>query len=108
MRKKPYKRVHIETIRKLYAKARSERRIRHNQIVNLILESSKENPVEFGKKFHLKGWIGPSRGIFTLYDHTPKFKEFLNMVNIAYVEGNDAPRGGKAGDYIQILTKIRY
>ena len=114
MRKKPYKRVRIEKIRELYNQALSEGKIFYGKSINQILESSKDNPILYGKKFHLKTWhrkqgsYRRNRGIYSLSDDSPQLKNFLDAVKISYTEGNDASRGGVEGDYIQILTKIIY
>lgn len=38
----------------------------------------------------------------TKYDN---MKELFNFFNIEYTTGNDAPRGGAAGDYINLTPK---
>jgi len=39
-------------------------------------------------------------------DHTKDITEGLKLLRLKIEEGNDAPRGGKPGNYIKILTKI--
>lgn len=39
-------------------------------------------------------------------DLTEEFKRILDALKLKYEEGNEAPRGGQAGNYIQITTKI--
>jgi hypothetical protein len=47
------------------------------------------------------------RGRFTRnLDYTGMTRFYLNKLNIKYKAGNDSPRGGLTGNYIQILTKI--
>lgn len=40
------------------------------------------------------------------FDYSLDIRAALTACKIKYVEGNDAPRGGKSGNYIKILTKI--
>jgi hypothetical protein len=35
-------------------------------------------------------------------DYKPQIIAALNLLNLSYVEGNDAPRGGKTGNFIMI------
>ena len=105
MRKEPYKRVHIETIKQLFNIQKNKLRLNINKDNEKILISTKENPIKYGEKFYLKKW---ENGWGKLQDRSPRFIKFLEAVKIKYEIGNDAPRGGKAGDYIKILTKIRY
>ena len=39
-------------------------------------------------------------------DHTEEILNVLRLLNINFYFGNDAPRGGKPGNYIEIRTKI--
>ena len=39
-------------------------------------------------------------------DHSERVIELLNAMNVKYVEGNDAPRGGATGKFIRITSKI--
>lgn len=58
-----------------------------------------------GKKF-----IRPcyTVGMFTTTacDNTAQMKNVLDTLRIKYIFGNDAPRGGKCGNYYKIITKI--
>ena len=52
-----------------------------------------------------RGYIRPQyeigRGRFTkLNDIRIELRDALNRIGIAYVEGNDAPRGGRTGDWM--------
>lgn len=40
-------------------------------------------------------------------DITNDVCRLLDLCNIAYEKGNDAPRGGVNGNYVQIITKIK-
>jgi hypothetical protein len=42
----------------------------------------------------------------SLIDKSGELKSTLNFLGINYTIGNDSPRGGKTGYYIEILTKI--
>lgn len=41
----------------------------------------------------------------TLYVYTCEVKEYLDKFNIAYEVGNDAPRGGKHGEFIKVTDR---
>lgn len=44
------------------------------------------------------------RGRFcTNLDYTEQLKRLLTSLNVRYVSGNDAPRGGKCGNFIKIM-----
>ena len=44
------------------------------------------------------------RGRFTTsLDYTEQLKSLLTSLRVCYISGNDAPRGGKSGNYIKIL-----
>ena len=44
------------------------------------------------------------RGRFcTNLDYTEQLKGLLTSLNVRYVSGNDAPRGGKCGNFIKII-----
>ena len=44
------------------------------------------------------------RGRFcTNLDYTEQLKGLLTSLNVRYVSGNDAPRGGKCGNFIKIM-----
>ena len=40
-------------------------------------------------------------------DYTRDITAMLDLLGIRYTTGNDAPRGGKSGNWIKILTKIQ-
>lgn len=42
----------------------------------------------------------------TLVDKTMELKGVLDKLGIEYTEGNDAPKGGRTGKFIQVTTKI--
>jgi hypothetical protein len=42
----------------------------------------------------------------SLIDKRFEFQNILNQLGIEYIEGNDAPRGGKTGAFIKITTKV--
>ena len=44
------------------------------------------------------------RGRFTTnLDYTEQLKSLLTSLNVRYISGNDAPRGGKCGNFIKII-----
>lgn len=42
----------------------------------------------------------------TNMDYTKDTENLFRLLGIKFKSGNDAPRGGKTGNYIKILTKI--
>lgn len=45
------------------------------------------------------------RGRFTTnLDYTSQLERLLTSLKVRYISGNDAPRGGKTGNYIKILS----
>ena len=42
----------------------------------------------------------------TLLDYTKDVCSLLDELKVKYVWGNDAPRGGRCGNWIKIITKI--
>lgn len=59
------------------------------------------------KKMHLKYW-SKSKGHFNLHEtEYLHMLALLDILEIKYREGNDAPQGGIAGDYIEILSDKR-
>ena len=54
----------------------------------------------------LHPWHGSSgRGFGTVVDNIELIREILKSIKCSFVEGNDAPRGGHAGQFIR-FTKI--
>ena len=48
------------------------------------------------------------RGRFTTnLDYTEQLKSLLTSLRVRYISGNDAPRGGKSGNYIYIILNKR-
>jgi hypothetical protein len=44
-------------------------------------------------------------GRFTsIQDHNRPIKEILTLLGVKFISGNDAPRGGKTGDFIQVTN----
>jgi hypothetical protein len=50
--------------------------------------------------------LGSGRFI-SYHDHSQPIEAILKEIGIEYVSGNDAPRGGLTGKFIQITTKIK-
>lgn len=48
------------------------------------------------------------RGRFTTnLDYTQQLENLLTLLKVRYIVGNDAPRGGKSGNYIYIILNER-
>lgn len=43
----------------------------------------------------------------SIFDRRFEFTTILNRMGIEYTQGNDAPRGGKTGAFINITTKVK-
>ncbi len=43
----------------------------------------------------------------TLFDRRMEFIKVLNLLKISFVQGNDAPRGGQTGAYLNVTTKVK-
>ena len=43
----------------------------------------------------------------SLFDRRTEMTTILNAMKIEYKSGNDAPRGGQTGAFIQITTKVK-
>ena len=52
-------------------------------------------------KAHMKRWY--SRRV--LNDKEPRLRELLELFGFKYSTGNDAPRGGVEGDYVQMSRR---
>lgn len=48
-------------------------------------------------------WTNGSGRFITNSDHTDDLCRLLNALRVRYTRGNDAPRGGKTGNFVQIL-----
>ena len=57
-------------------------------------------------KWYLTEWRGRGRKR-SLSDRMPNAKEGLYLLSIDFETGNDAPRGGREGDYIALTAKGR-
>ena len=55
-------------------------------------------------RWHLTHWSNKGR---SLSDHRPDTREALELIGIDYELGNDAPCGGRNGDYIALTAKGR-
>ena len=79
------------------------------------LEKAKVNKTSSAYKLLIE-WVNASdnyiirpcwtsgRGRFcTNLDYTEQLKGLLTSLNVRYVSGNDAPRGGKCGNFIKIM-----
>lgn len=56
-------------------------------------------------RYHFKSWTGSRRHMTLLTALYDRAITLLNVFNIEYKLGNDAPRGGATGDYIEISDR---
>lgn len=80
-----------------------------NTVAYKIITDVLENTNKSGCYF--KGLIRPvytsGRGRFTSnLDYTLYVCQILDLLKVKYITGNDSPRCGKTGNFIQIKTKI--
>lgn len=60
-----------------------------------------------GEKLIRPIWsTGGSWKYSSLHDYTIEYTNLLDHLGISYERGNDAPRGGKTGAFIQITNEI--
>lgn len=57
-------------------------------------------------KFRPCHWRG-SRRHLTLQDDGYNIRRVFNVLRLSYTEGNDAPRGGREGDFIELTAAAR-
>jgi hypothetical protein len=43
----------------------------------------------------------------SLVDKTKEFTNVLDKMGIEYIVGNDAPRGGRTGEFVKIITIVK-
>lgn len=91
------------TIEKKLAKLVSEKRISKSSLiygwVNQILTGQKLFRPFFSQ--------GSSWKYSSLQDHSAKFQSILTQIGVEFKTGNDAPKGGKTGYFVEIITKIK-
>ena len=63
--------------------------------------------IEGRKEFRPVYSQGSSWKHSSLFDRRAEFTKILDLLSIEYESGNDAPRGGKTGAFIKIITKIK-
>ena len=78
----------------------------YSAILDLINQTNKSYMVS-GSRIRPVYTLGSGRFI-TMQDHTIALVQILEVLGIRYEKGNDAPRGGQCGNYIDIKTKIEY
>jgi len=59
------------------------------------------------KEFRTVYSQGTSWKYSSLVDKTQEFRNILDKMGIEYIVGNDAPRGGRTGEFVKITTKIK-
>lgn len=57
-------------------------------------------------RFHCCRWRRNGRR-HQLQDDSEKIRRVFNALRLSWTEGNDAPRGGREGDYIEITAAAR-
>ena len=57
-------------------------------------------------RFHCCRWRRNGRR-HQLQDESEKIRRVFNALRLPYTEGNDAPRGGREGDYLEITAAAR-
>ena len=69
---------------------------------NKLMELIEENIKKGNKEIKIHTITTTGSGKYTQYttDKTPKIVAFLKENNIKYTIGNDAPKGGKLGNYV--------
>ena len=48
-------------------------------------------------------WTSGRRRFCTNLDYTGQLESLLTSLKVRYISGNDAPRGGKCGNFIKII-----
>jgi hypothetical protein len=75
------------------------------QVVNNLISNNPDSMI-FGnliRPCHTSG-----KGRFTTnLDYTDLITHLLNKIGVKYIKGSDAPRGGKTGHFLKIITKIQ-
>jgi hypothetical protein len=75
------------------------------QVVNDLI-NGRSNSMIFGLLIRSCKVYG--RGRFTNNaDYTYEIASLLKQIGVKFIKGNDSPRGGQAGNYIKIVTKIQ-
>ena len=75
------------------------------QVVNDLI-NGRENFMIRGQV--IRPVIISGSGKYTNYvDYSRDIGDLLNLIGVRFKNGNDAPRGGKTGNYIEIKTSIR-
>lgn len=60
--------------------------------------------IERNQRFHGCSWARNGRRM-TLIDKNLALCEALKLIGVDYVTGNDAPKGGATGDYVELSAK---
>ena len=71
---------------------------------SIILSFIKD--MKTGQKLRPVYSTGGSWKYSSLKNYAPELQRTLNNLGIAFITGNDAPRQGKTGYYVEITTKI--
>ena len=74
---------------------------KNNELSKIVKNAISECVYEENGKIRTKFYHGAGRYI-SLYDYTFYITSILNRLGYKYKTGNDAPRGGKKGDFIKV------
>jgi len=77
------------------------------QVVNDLLNHTNRTEMVWGNEIRPVRTSG--KGRFTrILDYTNDIANLLSLIGVKYELKNDAPRGGKMGNYIKIKTRISH
>ena len=98
------KRISKNAATQKLAKLVEEKKIRKGSMVygwiNEVIEGKKEFRPVYSS--------GATWRFSALHDKSITFSIILGYMGIEYIKGNDAPRGGRTGLFIRIVTKITH
>lgn len=70
-----------------------------------VLSTNAKNAIQMapkrGNRIYPFSWGGSARHIRAI-DNTDYIKRFLKLAGMKFKTGNDAPKGGKEGNYLQV------
>lgn len=77
-----------------------------DKYVGIIKELKYEGATSKVFRLHLKSWTGSHKKP-RLVDNESNYIKVLEVYGIKYSKGNDAPKGGITGDYIEVIVDRR-
>ena len=96
----------INKIRKADETSRAQNFVTKSNELSKTVKNAVSNSIYRNGKFYPKSWVGSGRHI-SLRDNSFYIIELLKRLGYKYTLGNDAPKGGKEGDYIKCSTTAR-